>query len=171
MHTTLSRSLYPPAMISFLFAANFSLPILQISLVRKSPCDLVTSFCRLPMYLFYCLGIRVEGPFIRISREHQVPHLGRSPLLIYVSQHWSNTRCTSLQLFCDRSDTIPVMYFIASSPKLVVPADFIICTVAIPSIMCTVLSIDNTRHVTTSTSSSSRFKTSLLVVFLIVPSW
>ena len=168
-HTTLSASLYPPAMISFLLAVNFSFPIFQISLVKKT--HMLILFCGFPMHLLHCLGIGVEGPFIRISRELEVPRHVRSPPLIEVSQYWSNTRCTSLQLLCDRGDTILVKYLMASSLKVVVPANFIICTVAIPSIMCMVLSFDGTRQLTTSTCSSRRFKTTLLVVFLSVPSW
>ena len=99
-HTTLSPSLYPPAMISFLLAANFSLPILQISHIRKS--DMLILFCGFPRYFLHCLGIGVEGPFIRISRELEGPRLAHSSPLIGVSQYWSDTRCTLLQLLCDR---------------------------------------------------------------------
>ena len=50
-HTILSPSLYPPTMYppSFLLAANFSLPILQISHIRKL--HMLILFCEFPMYL------------------------------------------------------------------------------------------------------------------------
>lgn len=59
-----------------------------------------------------------------------------------------------------------VKYFMANSPKVVVPPDFIFCTVAILSIICTILSVYGMKEVTTSTCSSRRFKTTLLVAFV-----
>ena len=100
------------------------------------------------MYLVHCLGIGVGESLIRISRKLELPRLARSLPLIDVSQYWSNTMCTSLQLLYYRGATILVQYFKVSSPKEVVPADVIIRTMTVPSIMCTVLSAECTRQVT-----------------------
>ena len=78
------------------------------------------------------------GPPIRTSRPTDAPRRSRCPSFMEFSQYWSKTTWTCTQLF-EKSGAVKMLYYFSErSPKILVPADFDICIIAMPSMITTV---------------------------------